>query len=327
MTAIFLGGKMNYIDLHCDTLFWLANGGEKGDFISGDWRVTVEKLKQANSHLQVLAACPSMAKKSGKPTPLEQKQAYQTMRNCLFEMIKAYGDTLNLCTRQEVREESFHEKKGIQNLLLALEGGDFLEEKIEEITALKRDGVSILTLTWNYENSIGYPNSRDPKIMKQGLKPFGILAVEALNEEDILIDVSHLSDGGFYDVALHSTKPFIASHSNARSICPHPRNLSDDMIRLLGEKGGVAGLNFYPDFLGKSKDYYELLAAHLSHLIQKGGSELPAIGSDFDGFQGSAAVAHAGEMEQLSNYLKKKGFSEEILEKIWYQNAWRILKS
>src|SRR5699024_7042079 len=100
-------------------------------------------------------------------------------------------------------------------------------------------GVRLITLTWNYENAAGYPNSRDSSVMRKGLKPFGKVLIEEMNDLGMIIDVSHLSDGGFWDVARRSKKPFIASHSNARAVTSHPRNLTDEMIRAIAEKGGV----------------------------------------------------------------------------------------
>ena len=120
---------------------------------------------------------------------------------------------------------------------------------MNRLHTLYQEGVRLVTLLWNEENCIGSPNSKDRKIMQKGLKPFGFEVVEQMNSLGMLIDVSHLSDGGFWDVLSTSSKPIVASHSNARALCEHPRNLSDDMIRALAEKGGVIGLNFYPYFV------------------------------------------------------------------------------
>ena len=93
----------------------------------------------------------------------------------------------------------------------------------EKLQHFYNRGIRLITLTWNYENEIGYPNSNDPGVMASGLKSFGFQALEEMNRLGIIVDVSHLSDGGFWDVAKHTQKPFIASHSNARSITVHPR--------------------------------------------------------------------------------------------------------
>ena len=114
-------------------------------------------------------------------------------------------------------------------------------------------GTRLMTLTWNYENCLGYPNSRDASVMGRGLKKFGLETIEQMNGLGMLVDVSHLSDGGFWDCIRHSSAPVVASHSNVRALCDCPRNLTDEMLKALGEKGGAAGLNFYPAFLRKEE--------------------------------------------------------------------------
>lgn len=133
--------------------------------------------------------------------------------------------------------------------MLTVEDGRMVNGSFDRLEQLAKTGVRAIALTWNFENCFGAPNSRDPKIMSKGLSAFGKEAIEAMNELGILVDVSHLSDGGFYDVAKISKKPFVATHSDCRALAAHPRNLTDDMIRLLAQKGGVSGINFAPAFL------------------------------------------------------------------------------
>ena len=185
-----------------------------------------------------------------------------------------------------------------------------------------------MTLLWNEENCIGYPNSRDGEVMKKGLKSFGIETVERMNELGMIIDVSHMSDGGFWDVLEYSKKPVVASHSNARALCPHPRNLTDEMIRALAEKGGVAGLNFYPYFVNENgKAGIEDLVRHLEHLFYVGGEDFVAIGTDFDGFdQGELELQNIGEMNLLYEALEKRKFNDGQIEKFWHGNVMRVMK-
>ena len=126
----------------------------------------------------------------------------------------------------------------------------------------------------------------------------------------------------------YSTKPFVASHSNARALCNHPRNLTDEMIKALAEKGGVAGVNFYPYFLQESgKATVEDIAEHLWHMFQVGGEDVVAIGTDFDGFdEGELDITHMGEMDLVFDTIKKRGFSERQMEKIWNGNILRVLR-
>lgn len=165
--------------------------------------------------------------------------------------------------------------------------------------------------------------------MARGLKPFGLDAVEAMNGLEILIDVSHLSDGGFWDVAKRSKKPFVASHSNARALSPHPRNLTDDMIRALADAGGVMGLNFAPKFLSVdaagTKSSIEQLCRLIEHVRRAGGIDCIAVGSDFDGIRGELEVADASRMPALFEGLRRRGFADGEIEKIAFQNARRVI--
>ena len=152
--------------------------------------------------------------------------------------------------------------------------------------------------------------------------------VERMNELGMIVDVSHLSDGGFWDVLKYSRKPVVASHSNARALCPHPRNLSDEMIRVLAEKGGISGLNFYPYFLKENgKAGMDDLIRHIEHMYYVGGEEFVAIGTDFDGFDdGELDVEHLGQMERVYDALKKRKFHDSQIEKFWSKNALRLIK-
>ena len=142
------------------------------------------------------------------------------------------------------KELEYAEREELNLALLTVEEGGVLNGNRNRLEELYQRGVRLITLTWNYENCIGYPNSRNAQEMQKGLKSFGKQMVEEMNERGMLVDVSHLSDGGFWDCIRLSKKPIIASHSNARALCAHPRNLSDEMLCALGECGGVVGLNF-----------------------------------------------------------------------------------
>lgn len=141
------------------------------------------------------------------------------------------------------------------------------------------------------------------------------------------MDVSHLSDGGFWDCIRLSKKPIIASHSNARALCAHPRNLSDEMLCALGECGGVVGLNFYPQFLQSDRSAEVLdIAKHGMHILQKAGEDSVALGTDFDGFEaGKNWIRGIEEIECVWDALKKAGMTERQLDKLSYQNVKRVL--
>ncbi|MBQ1788298.1 MAG: membrane dipeptidase, partial [Erysipelotrichaceae bacterium] len=189
------------------------------------------------------------------------------------------------------------------------------------------DGVRIMTLTWNYENSLGFPNSRDPELHKKGLKPFGIEAVRRMNELGMIVDVSHLSEGGFYDVAKHSEKPFVATHSCSRALCSHQRNLTDDQLRTLADCGGVVGINFNGPFLadGAQEIDTDAIVRHAQHMYNVAGIDTLAWGSDFDGIGNDLEIRDASGIQLLYEALKEH-YSEEDLEKIFYRNVLRVYK-
>ena len=166
--------------------------------------------------------------------------------------------------------------------------------------------------------------------MGQGLTAFGLQAVERMNELGMMIDVSHLSDGGFLDCVKYSKAPVCASHSNARALCGHPRNLTDDMIKALGETGGVAGLNFYPAFLREDeKAVLDDIALHAVHMTNAGGEDVVAVGTDFDGFDNAPRshwIGHVRDMEKVWDAMQKRGITERMLDKIMSGNALRYIR-
>jgi membrane dipeptidase len=213
---------------------------------------------------------------------------------------------------------------------LTIEDGRSVNGSFDKIKEYYDLGVRLITLTWNSPNCFGYPNSFDKNIMEKGLTSFGKEAVSFMNEIGILVDVSHLSDGGFYDVCEVSKKPFVASHSNCRELSPHPRNLTDDMIRLLASKGGVIGVNIVPDFLSSDircrESFIDDVVRHVVHMINKGGIECVGIGTDFDGTGGNIELNEPAKVQILFDRLKKMGVSDDALEKIAYRNAARVIK-
>jgi len=224
---------------------------------------------------------------------------------------------------------------------LTIEEGEAIEGSIENLIHFYNRGVRMITLTWNFENCIGFGNKRiiengecvgytPDKV--NGLKPFGFEVVEKMEELGIIVDVSHLSDAGIYDIIDIAKKPFVASHSNARTICNHPRNLTDDMIKKMANKGCISGLNFYPEFLSKNfsnrerKAYIDDTIDMLKYMVNVGGSEFVALGSDYDGFSDILEWKDAGGTGCLTDAMEREGFSTSLIENITYKNALRIIK-
>ena len=318
---------MQLIDLHCDTIYELNQRGRNETLAENSLAIDLKRMEQANIMLQIFACF--INRKEWKTWEEGYKEALRLLDRLEQETMHNQ-DRIRIARNKKEIEEN--QKAGCISAVASLEEGGILDGKTERLDALEEKGIRLITLTWNYENCIGYPNSCDQTIMEAGLKPFGKQVIQEMNKKGMIIDVSHLSDGGFWDCIRLSEEPVIASHSNCRALCSHPRNLTDAMLYALGEKGGVAGLNFYPNFVrpqGKQATR-EALCEHVLHMIEKGGEELPAIGSDFDGFEieeprSKTYIYHVGEMELLWESMKRCGITERQLDKIWYKNAMRVL--
>ena len=217
--------------------------------------------------------------------------------------------------------------------LLSIEEGGVCKGNLSLLRNFYKLGVRMMTLTWNYENELAYPNGyfSDKENNRKGLKEKGFEFINEMEKLGMIIDVSHLSDDGIYDVYDNTTKPFIASHSNARSLCSHQRNLTDDMIRKIGQRGGIIGVNFYSPFLNNDYKYNDVskiedIINHVKHIASIGGIDCVGIGSDFDGIDCSLEFENASNMQLLYSEMKKSGFKEEDIEKILYKNALRLFK-
>lgn len=319
---------MNLIDLHCDTLWRLMDLEGEGDLLDNDGSVSIRKLENEGAMAQFFACFVYRDAMDGN-TPEEQ---YEAGYWHVLDMIDYMAAQTERCSgRLEMAKEpadiEIIHKKGKIAAVLTVEEGGVLNGRLARLEELYERGVRLMTLLWNYENCIGAPNSRDRLLMEKGLTPFGIQVVEKMNGLGMIIDISHASDGVFWDVLRHSRKPVAATHSNCRALADHPRNLTDEMLKALGENGGVAGLNFYGPFLGTpDASRLEEMTAHVLHMIKVGGMDLPAIGTDFDGFDGMQKmdIPDIGRMGRLWEALKKKGLTEGQLDKIWYKNALRL---
>ncbi|WP_373218515.1 dipeptidase [Ruminococcus sp. 5_1_39BFAA] len=313
------------IDLHCDTISRLAMPIHKGDLVHNPYSVDLERLEKAGSLVQ----CFSTFFDAGVyPMPFRREMAFKKANHMIdvFEKnIKLCGERMiPVCGTDDI--EVCIERKKV-GALLTLEDGAAIGSSLEHLHHFYDRGIRLITLTWNHENDIGYPNSGDPEVMSNGLKPFGMEVIEEMSRLGMIIDVSHLSDGGFWDVARHATKPFIASHSNSRSITVHSRNLTDAMIEAIAEKGGVIGLNFCPDFLGADKkSSISNMLHHIKHIYQVGGEDVLALGTDFDGISGKLQINSCDELWRLKEALQNHKMSSRVIDKMWQDNALRVMK-
>lgn len=213
------------------------------------------------------------------------------------------------------------EIKDSVSAILSVENASVLNGNLENIGKLKKCGVKLASFTWNGENELGYGQSTN-----RGLKPLGKECIPIFEENNITIDVSHISDKGFEDIVEHSTKPFVATHSNSRKVCNHKRNLTDEQILEIIKRKGLIGLNFYKEFLNKENASSKDILKHAEHILSLGGKKALALGTDFDGADIIEEFDNDNKLLGLKNLFLKNGFSEQITDKILYKNANEFFK-
>ena len=311
---------MRIIDMHCDTLLAGWRKPERS-FYDGDTSINLKLLKENGSLLQFFA----MYLSRNEMKTMDSYDILKGIYGYYQTQMEKYSDIIKpVYSAQEVLE---NEEKGLLSSLLTVEDGVFIDGKIERVQEVYDMGVRLITLMWNFENSIGFPCSDDPEAHLKGLKPFGIEVLEKMNELGMIIDVSHMSEGGFYDVAKYSKKPFVASHSCARALCSHRRNLTDDQLRTIGNAGGIVGVNFECSFLkeGSNGATYDQIIEHLLYMRDKAGIDAVGFGSDFDGIDDNGELVNYGGFITLLERMEGK-FTYDEIDKICRENALRVIK-
>lgn len=309
---------MSIIDFHCDTLTMLKY--TRDSFEKNNHMVDLERLEKGQVRVQCCAAFVPTGKFPAGERDARSMEEFLEIQKIWEQVLEQYPDRLLPVRTVEEMERCFREEK--TGLLLTIEDGGVCGQELSNVRKVFDLGVRLITLTWNYENGFAYPNGSEG-----GLKPLGIEAVEEMNRLGILVDVSHLSDDGFWDVQKYSRRPFLASHSNARAVTGHQRNLTDEMVRAVAQSGGIIGLNFAPAFLGEDeRSRVSDMVRHVLHIRALGGAEVLALGSDFDGIRGTLEIDGPDKFVLLWDALKKAGLSETELDKMWYGNGERILR-
>lgn len=304
------------IDLHCDTIMQLLDHPDSGDLYRNTWKIDIEKLQKAHSKVQDFALFINLGDTN------DPYGRYEEMRNLCTTQIHLYGEHIqHVLSYQDV--ESVY-KSGKIGALMSIEEGGVLGGDLDKLKQAYQDGVRLITLTWNYPNGLGEPHCGE---QHKKLTPKGIEFVEAMQDLGIIVDCSHLNDAGTEQLGDILDIPFIASHSNAREVTAHTRNLPDNLIKLISNKGGIIGLNFAQSFLGTSPvSRIEDIVKHGLYLINKGGEDVVALGSDFDGIKPNTEIKDASEMYRLYDAFKEAGLSVDQCEKLFWKNADRLLK-
>lgn len=303
-----------FVDGHCDTITRLAD--RRAELLQNDGQIDLGRLWQSGCALQVFAV---WLDPYYYASPLRQTLKYLDYYFGQLEENRLEMGHVN--TKADLDR---HLRAGKVSTLLSLEGGEALEGELGVLRMLFQLGVRGLTLTWNNRNQLGEPASHGASA--GGLTEFGKAVVREMNRLGMLVDVSHLSEAGFWDVARLAKAPFIASHSNAKAICPSGRNLTDDQIRAVADSGGVIGLNLYSSFLTQDgpADSSHLLR-HAAHILEVGGEDVLGFGCDFDGIDTPPTdVPDVAALPQVFAQMEAE-FGKEVTEKMTHKNFLRVL--
>jgi len=320
---------MKIADMHGDTIFMLRNKRKEGipcELSKNDLHMDIEKMQTADYLLQNFALFVNMG---DCENPYEE--AVIEYKIFAEEMEKNKDQISQVFCYEDILK---NQQNGKLSALLSLEEGEICLGKVEKLEEFYSYGARMLALTWNYDNSLCTANAnkspwkRNYLGNRTGLTEKGIEFVERMEELGMIPDVSHMSDEGIEDLLQVAKKPFVASHSNARSLCNHPRNLTDDFLKRMGEKGCVIGTNFASAFLKESTNHSEneWIAEHILYMVNMAGIESVGFGTDFDGISCGLEMENCSNMQILAEILKKRGMSEEQIERIFYKNVLRLYK-
>lgn len=307
------------VDAHVDTLLEIASKKRTLGERSSIGHVDIPRLAEGGVDVQVFAIYIEPEYKLERSS----KRVLQLV-DLLYSEFEKNSDRISVV--RNYSEIANVVEKGKIAGLISIEGGEAIEGDLGVLRSLYRLGVRAMGLTWNQRNQLadGVWESRS----KGGLTNLGVQVVEEMNRLGMVVDVSHLSEAGFYDVANTTKSPIVASHSNCMALCDHPRNLTDDQIRALAERGGVMGMNFAPMFVDKEKATLERVLDHIDHVNKLVGPNHVGLGSDFDGIEKTPiGLEDVTKIPGITEGLLYRGYSEDDILKILGGNFLGVFKS
>ena len=307
-------GKL-IVDGHCDLLLNYLRDENYMFEENTKFHIDLPKLKKANIALEVFAACPAIkGDKAFKKTIKLIDKFYNLLENNNeVKLAKNYSDIKNIINENKIAA------------ILAVEGAD----GIFDLSALRifyKLGVRLITLTWNYSNHIA--DGIDEIEAGGGVTTFGKKFIKEMNNLGMIIDTSHLSTKSFWDVIKYSDEPVVASHSNAKGVYEHPRNLNDEQIKAIAEVNGIIGINFCPEFI-KNKQSVKIkdLVEHIIYIKELVGIDYIALGTDYDGISKTPEnLENISKINFLVDKLKKVGFNKNEINKFTNKNWLRLYK-
>lgn len=300
---------MRYFDCHADTLTEITKPGE--DLERNTCDLDLERVEKfADPYTQIFAIWRDR-KKMDEEKPEEE---FLRLYRRAAELLEKADQKIIWCRNAQDMEEAH--KSGKAAAFLSLEDISTAGRYAEQIYSL---GFRFAMLTWNYENRYACGASSD---QHRGLTEEGKELTKYLIDQGIILDISHLSDQGAEDLMTLTDAPIIASHSNVRSVCPHPRNLPEGLIRELIRRQGLIGINFFAPFVGENPQVEDLLR-HMDVILSLGGEDVLALGGDLDGCDGvfPAGIIGVETVPVLRERMEKAGFGAALIEKVFFENA------
>ena len=307
-----------YFDAHCDTVSRIARfPGRHLTERTGQW--DLDRLFRAvpeGPKAQFFAIFHDSMLPGTRHALENQLSVFQG--ECL-----RYADRIMHCRTAEDAECAF--AQGKLAAFLSVEGGELLDCSTDRLQWAYDKGVRAVNPTWNHANALSGSNKDDTK---RGLSAQGRAFVQKMNELGMIVDVSHLSDPGFWDVIELTTKPIMASHSNARDVFFHTRNLTDSQFTAIIKNQGIVGLNCHSPFLSEGKTTMDDLLRHLEHFLALGGEKTVALGGDWDGgITPPEGMGGCWSWTDFHEYLAKRNYSEQLLRDLFFNNLMRTVRA
>lgn len=309
---------MLYIDAHCDTITKIMETGEP--LRKNKCHIDIERvLNRGGNSVQFFAAFidPSYGQ------AYAMKRAIQIIDR-FYKEIDDNKDVMMICRNYDEIDKAHSERK--ITAILSIEGGDALQGDLSALRMFYKLGVRSICLTWNHRNEIA--DGVADEASGGGLTPFGREVIKEMNRLGMLIDLSHIAERGFWEVIEMTQQPLIVSHSNAKAVCSHRRNLTDKQIEAVKNNGGVIGINLYPHFLNSSESASLTdVIKHIEHIAGLTGDGHIGIGADFDGIECTPVdIKGIEDMEKIFNELLRLNYSENTIKKIAGENFMRVIE-
>ncbi|MDR1408102.1 MAG: gamma-glutamyl-gamma-aminobutyrate hydrolase family protein [Tannerella sp.] len=315
-------GRILSVDTHTDTPFWFGRPGYS--FADRERnRVNLPKMEEGKLDGVFLAAYIGQGERDDASLQKAVARVTEIIEN-IYREVETHGD---LCAVARTADDFARIKKeGKKTVFIGIENGYGIGKDITNLAKYRAMGVLYMTLCHSYDNDICDTSTRTLKEWN-GLSPFGEEVVREMNRLGMMVDLSHAGESTFWDVLKLTTVPVICSHSSARALCDHDRNLTDEQLRALAQNGGVAQVCLLDMYIHEARNKASIVHAveHIDHMVKVAGIDHVGIGSDFDGGGGILGCQADNDLIQITVKLLEKGYSEEDLARIWGGNFLRVM--